>query len=294
MLTNNTAEENRDYGIMLHSVRNSNMLTSNTANSSINGDGIHLWDSSTNTLTNNIAWNNRYGIYLADSSSENEMYLNNFINNTDNVYSSEDSTNIWDTSEVMTYTYNESTYTNYLGNYWSDYNGTDTDNDGIGDTSYSIDGDKDNYPLMEPFENYVPTPASLIFDTGPSENPYPSIMGNHTGTIRPNHTVIAAKLCTYPCAGTGGHTEYARIWNLTWNATATWGGYAGNWHNLSFDKTVVLLAGESYNYTIRTGSYPQLIHKSPFNATGGEITCTKFTDVNGKVYYDRIPAIRLE
>ncbi|MBC8520935.1 MAG: fibronectin type III domain-containing protein [Candidatus Syntrophoarchaeum sp.] len=50
-----------------------------------------------------------------------------------------------------------------------------------------------------------------IFDTGQPSNPYPSIMGNHTGTIKPNHTIIATKLYTYPCKGTGGHTEYAEI-----------------------------------------------------------------------------------
>ena len=138
------------------------------------------------------------------------------------------------------------------------------------------------------------TPTENIFDTGSPPNPYPSIMGNHTGIIKPNHTVIATKLYTYPCVGTGGHTGYAHIGNKTWNATATWEGYAGDWHNITFDKTVVLLAGEAYNYTLRTGSYPQIIHESPFNATGGEITCTKFTDANGKVYYDWIPAIRLE
>ena len=135
--------------------------------------------------------------------------------------------------------------------------------------------------------------GTLVFDTGAPANPYPSIMGNHTGTIKPNHTVIATKLYTYPCVGTGGHTEYAEIWNATWNATATWNGYAGDWHNISFDKTVVLLAGESYNYTIRTGSYPQIIHESPFNATGGTITCDKFIDANGRIYYDWIPAIKL-
>jgi len=42
-----------------------------------------------------------------------------------------------------------------MGNYWDDYKGNDTDKDGIGDTPYSIDGDKDNYPLMERFENYT-------------------------------------------------------------------------------------------------------------------------------------------
>ncbi len=38
-----------------------------------------------------------------------------------------------------------------MGNYWNDYNGTDNDDNGIGDTPYIIDEDnQDIYPLMEP------------------------------------------------------------------------------------------------------------------------------------------------
>jgi nitrous oxidase accessory protein NosD len=89
-----------------------------------------------------------------------EIYLNNFINNTDNVYSS-NSTNIWNSPSEMTYTYNGTTYESYLGNYWDDYEGTDAD--GTGDTHYSIYSEKDEsdeYPLMKPFENYIlPTSA---------------------------------------------------------------------------------------------------------------------------------------
>jgi len=125
------------------------------------------------------------------------------------------------------------------------------------------------------------------------ENPYPSISGTHNGTITTNKTIIATKLYTYPCEGTGGHTEYARIWNKTWNATATWEGYAGDWHNIIFDKTVVLLPNKTYNYTIRTGSYPQIHHNRTLTVPDGEITCIKFIDENGKVYYDWIPAIKL-
>ena len=132
----------------------------------------------------------------------------------------------------------------------------------------------------------------LGFDTG--SGTYPSISGTHKGTIKPNHTVIATKLYTYPCVGTGGHTEYIRIYNESGTiAEANWTGYIGDWHNITFDKTVILLANKTYNYTIRTGSYPQIHHNASLLTPNGWINCTKFTDANGRVYYDWIPAIKL-
>jgi len=97
----------------------------------------------------------------------------------------------------------------------------------------------------------------------------------------------------YPCAGTGGHTKYARIWNETLDVNATWDGCQGDCHNLSFKKPFSLVAGETYNYCIRTGSYPQIHHESELLTANGWINCTVFTDVNGKKYDDQIPAIRL-
>ncbi len=135
----------------------------------------------------------------------------------------------------------------------------------------------------------------LQFDTGTPDNPYPSIFGTHNGTITPNQTITVSKLYTYPCSGTGGHTEFARVWNETTGdcAVANWSGYQGDYHNISFNRTLTLKEGVVYNYTIRTGSYPQIIHKSSFNATGGTITCNQFIDANRKVYNNWIPAIRL-
>jgi len=66
-----------------------------------------------------------------------------------------------------------------------------------------------------------------------------------------------------------------------------------DWHNISFTELFTLVAGETYNYSIRTGSYPQIIHDQTFTNEYGTITCTKFTDANGKKHNDRIPAIRV-
>ena len=120
-----------------------------------------------NEITRCEIANNKYGIYL-DRSSNNSIYLNDFKENTKNVVSCS-SDNFWNSTEKITYTYKGKTFANYMGNYWDDYTGSDANGDGIGDTPYSIDSDKDYYPLMERFENYfAPAPT-------PTPTPTPSI-----------------------------------------------------------------------------------------------------------------------
>nr|QNO52177.1 hypothetical protein LFOEMHHC_00003 [Methanosarcinales archaeon ANME-1 ERB6] len=141
--------------------------------------------------------------------------------------------------------------------------------------------------FMFEFESSPPS----IFDTDPGT--YPSIFGTHNGTITPNQTMNVSKLYTYPCVGTGGHTEYARIWNSTLDEIARWDGYKGDWHNISFNETFTLLPNKTYNYTIKTGSYPQIHHTPALPTANGWINCTEFRDANGKIYYGGIPAIKL-
>jgi hypothetical protein len=133
--------------------------------------------------------------------------------------------------------------------------------------------------------------ATGQFDTGSPVNPYPSIFGIHTGNITPSQTITVQKLYTYPCPGTGGHAESIELYeNGTLIANGTWNGYKGDWHKIWLNSVagtpyVTLLKDQAYCYIIRTGSYPAIIHETSFNATGGTITCTDFTDTNGKKYF---------
>ncbi len=145
----------------------------------------------------------------------------------------------------------------------------------------------------DPLLGVVPSAIKGVFDTGTGT--YPSIAGIHNGTITTNVTITVQKLYTYPCAGTGGHTEHVIIANNTGFilAEADWDGYQVDGHNITFDSSFTLVANETYNYTIRTGSYPQIIHATSKTVAGGTITCTSFVDTNGNEYDDWIPAIRL-
>ena len=126
-------------------------------------------------------------------------------------------------------------------------------------------------------------------------------MGTHEGEIKPSDNITVSTLYTYPCAGTGEHTESIELYdeNDTLIANGRWNGYIGDYRNITIHNQtgeapyVTLLKGHKYNYTIITGSYPQIIHEPSKGVTGGTITCTHFTDANGVVHYDWIPAIRL-
>jgi peptide/nickel transport system substrate-binding protein len=109
--------------------------------------GIYVSYCSNNNLTQNDVRDNYEGIRF-DSSQDNFVYNNNFVNNTVQVSLAE-SVDFWNMDYPV------------CGNYWSNYNGTDlysgayqneTGSDGIGDTGYIISTENvDHYPLTDPW-----------------------------------------------------------------------------------------------------------------------------------------------
>ena len=168
------------------------------------------------------------------------------------------------------------------------FDNSDHDSDGTR-SLYEYDNEKLAVNIIEWLCNL---PTATYFDTGAGT--YPSIAGTHNGTITPNADIAVSRLYTYPCEGTAGRTDYVKIWNESGPiAEAHRAGYEDDWHIITFNETVVLYATETYNYTIRTGSYPQIIHAPSKSVAGGIITCTSFVDVNGKRHEGWIPAITL-
>ncbi|MDY6833176.1 MAG: NosD domain-containing protein [Chloroflexota bacterium] len=143
----NSCYSNIDNGIyLIHS--SGNTISSNTC--VINSFGISIRSSSQNLIRGNACRENFFGIKLSYS-SDTIIYLNDFTNNTTSSLYSQNSLSIWNSPDEMTYIYDGISHISSLGNHWSDFNGLDTDNNGIRDIAYEIDvNEKDAYPLMHP------------------------------------------------------------------------------------------------------------------------------------------------
>jgi parallel beta-helix repeat protein len=137
---------------------NSCVIASNTIKNNVQASAIVLQSKAVNcTVKNNLIESNNVGFYFYKSGNENKIYSNSISNNSQitKILGTIPSTS-WFSPDQIPYTYSGKTYTGYMGNYWSDYTVTDENGDGIGDTPYVLPNSlgTDNYPLIQPYENY--------------------------------------------------------------------------------------------------------------------------------------------
>jgi len=175
-ITTNEISRNNRYGILL--MGNNNTISENEISKNylmgidFNGDmnwviknnisdnretGIRVRYSKDNMFTGNHIENNTiYGINMRDDNCEDNYFFNNiFIQN--GIQASDNSTpgnNFWDNGTI--------------GNYWDDYTGLDTNDDGIGDEPYSITGtagSQDNFPIWD--DGDISPPTIVILEPNP-------------------------------------------------------------------------------------------------------------------------------
>ena len=146
IISNNTIVNGRT-GILLGRSSN-NLVFGNIIQGKIDARSGALWissDSYNNTVYANQFENNALAIslgtqiadFIYNNVSSNHFYLNNFINNTQNVWiASGTPVNFWDNG--------------MQGNYWSNFLGIDSNGDGLSETPYVITANNtDHYPLMK-------------------------------------------------------------------------------------------------------------------------------------------------
>lgn len=261
-LLNNSANDNDQYGIYIYGNCYDNIIFNNTASNTITNyqnRGIFLELNSRNNIifNNTVEDNTQYGIYLTSNCNDNIFYLNNINGNGQNA-EDDGSNNQWDNGSI--------------GNYWDDYDGYDTNGDGIGETPYNISGSsgsQDNFPIWSTPDSFNP----IITIITPLAN-------DLFGRIAPDFTLsideyllnttwytLDAGLTNHSFVGFSG-TINQSVWSMLSNGTIIIRFYANDTsRNLGFEEIAVRKDVIAPNITIIEPLLYQKFKYSPPNFT---------------------------
>jgi len=191
-ITGNVAQDNSrseivsgfGIGISLQENSSFNVLLGNSAGGNFNGleisRGCHH-----NAVYKSNASHNKHGIRLNENRN-NLIIGNNFNHNDINAYENV-SLNIWNTT---------------FGNYYSDYQGSDGNGDGIGDDPYPLPGPEstsmDNRPLIRPYAEGDLDIAALRMETTKYGVFSPAVGVTPTTTMQNGVAVISRRVSSSP------------------------------------------------------------------------------------------------
>ena len=154
------------YALSLYS---SNVTIVNNTFISMDGSTVRLGDSTGVLAYNNLTAGN-YAFYVKYPSYEGNMLVYmNYIDSNKTIYSRYSGASISFNMSNVPYFYNGTCHVSGIGNYWTSYNGSDSDGDGVGDDPYYLGssyygGEEyyDYYPLITPPGNYKVAEPPLI------------------------------------------------------------------------------------------------------------------------------------
>jgi len=140
MIYENILNDNPQYGIILSGGSHTNIISGNSANE--NNYGIYLGgDCNDNIILGNLIKDNQNnGIYIYDSTSQDNVIYQNLLIGTGDWHARDEGTN-------------NQWYSSGIGNYWDNHTSPDSDNNGIVDIPYTwitgSAGNVDSFPLAE-------------------------------------------------------------------------------------------------------------------------------------------------
>ncbi|MGD6807052.1 MAG: right-handed parallel beta-helix repeat-containing protein [Candidatus Bathyarchaeia archaeon] len=185
-ITSNTFSNNL-VGVNLDEAHN-NIITENVLINNENGVSLQA-QSSNNSIYENMIHGNKWGVFI-DNAAENSITRNSIINSQRGVFTQTANSNVihhnnfinntegWNDTALTPFTFKPISVNVWddgcEGNYWSDYNGTDQNGDGIGDTPHVIgQNNTDRYPLTKPVSINLPLPESPVENSSKPTDPFP-------------------------------------------------------------------------------------------------------------------------
>lgn len=299
-------KSSNEAGLKIFVDTDNNRIIGNEINNN-NKTGILFLSADSNLIQLNSISGNQNGIYFQTFDYNNIFYFNEFINNTNHVAGTSSSRS-WNSIVKITYLYNNTNFTNYLGNYWDNYAGIDSNGDGIGDTSYNVGTENDLYPLMKLPEYYTVIPSSTNVDLVSTYSNSTketvsivthnatlsaSITGDFNGTI--NFTGLQFIIIN------SGFFTNKGFFRSSWTSTIGGNQYQGGWHGMLFSKSGIrkyylkgtlfgdfqgVTDGDLAESTYGSGIYDIFNSTSTLNCIDSVITYSQII-LNGTVGYQK-------